>query len=94
MPADCLRTQPPPPSRKGHAKGKTALGQAIELQRLLFQAAQKDAIRPAELSGVSRAFVELEECKRKLRMRPLPKAVDVTQLKRKSKAIDSGIDAS
>lgn len=29
------------------------------------------------LAGIARAFCELEETKRKLRMKPLPKAIDV-----------------
>ncbi len=77
-------------SPKTRPKVASAFSQAKRLQELLFEAAKKPSIRPAELSGVSRAFVELEECKRKLRMRPLPKAVDVT-LKGRSKPKHSGI---
>jgi len=36
-------------------------------------------VKPIELSSVARVWVELEECKRKLKMKPLPKPIDVTK---------------
>lgn len=42
------------------------------------------------LAGIARAFCELEETKRKLKMRPLPKSIDVSKTtKRRNDARDS-----
>ena len=35
--------------------------------------------KPVTLAALARSFCELEECKRKLRMKPLPKAIDVSK---------------
>jgi hypothetical protein len=35
-----------------------------------------------ELAGLARAFCDLEETKRKLKMKPLPKAVDVEKYRK------------
>ncbi len=58
---------------------------ACELQRLLLGKARDPLVKGAVLSGLARAFVEVEECKRKLRMKPLPKPIDVSR-EGKSKA--------
>lgn len=50
---------------------------AVELQRLVLEKARQDETKGAVLSGLARAYCELEETKRKLRMKPLPKAIDV-----------------
>ena len=70
----------------------TAYRDAKELQRLLMHDARDPGLKPITRAALARAFCELEETKRKLKMKPLPKAVDVT-LPRKSgsKASASGI---
>jgi len=79
-----------PPAKRSHHSN--SYQQSVQLQRLLVAASQKESIRPAELSGVARAFCELEECKRKLKMKPLPKAVDVNYKgKRGKQSNGSGI---
>lgn len=67
----------------------TAYLQAKQLQQLIFKDAQAVDLKPLIRAGIARAFCELEECKRKLRMKPLPKPVDV-QYKSKHKAKPSG----
>lgn len=85
---------PLPLPTKTRPKRSEAFRNALELQRLLMDDARQSDVKPLIRAGIARAFCELEETKRKLRMRPLPKAVDVTQLKKQRKAVDSGIDAS
>jgi hypothetical protein len=58
----------------------SAYAQARELQELLMGKARDPEVKGAVLSGISRAFKELEELKLRLRMKPAPKAVDVTKL--------------
>lgn len=52
--------------------------ECVELQQLLMANARQPELKALILCGIARAFCELEECKRKLKMRPLPKPVDVT----------------
>lgn len=67
-----------PPSRKGHAKRPAAFTQAIELQRLAMDAAHHPKTSPSALAQLMRAWSELEERKRIIRMKPAPKPIDVT----------------
>lgn len=62
----------------------TAFSQAKHLQKLIFNDADKPDLKPVVRATLVRAFVELEECKRKLRMKPLPKAIDVSKPKQKA----------
>jgi hypothetical protein len=55
---------------------------AVELQRLIMASARAGDIKPLVLAGISRAFCELEETKRKLAMKPLPKPVDVADARK------------
>lgn len=77
----------PPRNRPKHSR---SFSDAKELQQLLMNAARNPDIKPVVLAALSRSYCELEECKRKLRMRPLPKAIDVSD-KRKPKQSSSGI---
>jgi hypothetical protein len=43
--------------------------------------AQKPELKPIVRAGLARAFCELEEMKRKIAMRPLPKPIDVSKPK-------------
>ena len=52
---------------------------ALELQRLVLDKARRDDTKGAVLSGLARAFKELEELKLRLRMKPAPKAIDVSR---------------
>ena len=68
----------------------TAYQNALRLQRLLMRDAEQAELKPIIRAGIARAFCELEETKRKLKMRPLPKAIDVAP-KGRSKPKNSGI---
>ena len=70
--------EPPILPRKGKPRYPTAFADAKELQRLLMQDARADGLKPLVRAGIARAYCELEEMKRRLRMKPLPKAIDVT----------------
>jgi hypothetical protein len=50
---------------------------AIILQRLLMADSGKGDLTCRDRAAIAHAFCELEELKRKLRMKPLPKAIDV-----------------
>lgn len=51
---------------------------AVKLQRLVSTQAAEPSIKPMERSSLVRAYVELEEMKRRIRMKPLPKSIDVS----------------
>ena len=77
MPDAVLLPEPKPSKRR--PKFATAYSQAKELQRLLMLDARDPEIRPHDRAALARAFCDLEETKRKLRMKPLPKSVDVSK---------------
>jgi len=60
---------------------------AVELQTLIIGDARNPELKPIIRAGLARAFCELEELKRRIAMRPLPKAIDVSKerAKRRSK---------
>lgn len=84
------KVMPCPMPVNGHLNHSNAYQNALELQRLLLGASKDPTIKPVTLAALSRAFCELEETKRKLKMRPLPKAIDVTP-KGRGKPKDSGL---
>ncbi len=63
---------------------------AVALQRLLIDTANAVDSKPLERASCARAFVELEEMKRKIAMRPLPKPVDVSKLGKGKRKAQSG----
>ena len=54
------------------------------MQRLLFLDAQKD-VKPGERAAIARAWCDLNEERRKLTMRPLPRSIDTTKLVRRGR---------
>ncbi len=52
---------------------------AVELQRLVLGKARDPECKGAVLSSLARAFKELEELKLRMRMKPAPKAIDVSR---------------
>jgi hypothetical protein len=70
-----------------------AFSQAKRLQELLMADAETPDLKPLIRAGIARAFCELEETKRKLQMRPLPKPIDTEALKRRKekKGSSSGL---
>lgn len=64
---------------KGHPRRPKAYNQALEIQRFLFQDATNPKTSPRDRAMVAGAWEKLEERKRILKMKPLPKSVDVTK---------------
>ena len=56
--------------------------------------AETPGLKPLIRAGIARAFCELEETKRKLKMRPLPKAIDVSDKAKPKRQSNSGIAPS
>lgn len=50
----------------------------VKLQQLIMRDAEIADLKPIIRAGIARAFCELEETKRKLKMKPLPKPIDVS----------------
>ena len=74
-------------------KVSKAYSQARELQTLIMDKARDPEVKGAVLSGLARAYKELEELKLRLRMKPAPKPIDVSD-KRKQGKPRSGIAES
>jgi hypothetical protein len=78
---------PPNAGPKSRPKYSTAYSQAVAMQQMLLADALKPETPPRERAQVARAWAELEERKRVLRMKPKPRDVDVLELQRR-KAIN------
>jgi len=65
-------------------KRKQAFLQAVDLQRTLFAIASDPLTKAGDVAKAALAWERLEERKRILRMKPLPKAVDVSKPKAKA----------
>src|SRR5438094_130638 len=68
---------------KSRPNCSTAFSQAVAMQRMLLADAMKPETPARERAMVARAWSELEERKRILRMKPKPKDVDVSEKSRK-----------
>jgi hypothetical protein len=64
---------------KARPKSSQASIQAKYLQDLIVETTQGE-LKPAELSGLARAWCDLQEERRKLAMRPLPRPIDTTKI--------------
>ena len=64
-----------------HKGFRAPLSTAVELQHLLVEKAHSKDCTPAAAAQVARAWCELEERKRILRMKPAPKPNDTTTMK-------------
>lgn len=71
---------------------KRSLSQLLDLQEQLYSKGMAKDIPPTALAQVARAWSELEERKRILRMKPKPKDVDVSELNRKLKPPSSFLE--
>ncbi len=93
QPANSPTEKPPPqhkgtfpqPLPKGHPPYQTPLQEARELQRLLMKDARSPETGPMSRAQIARAWAELEERKRILRMKPKPKDVAVELVTKKRK---------
>ena len=57
---------------------------AVELQTLIVSAAKNGETSASALAQLARAWSELEDRKRIIKMKPLPKPIDVTERKARS----------
>ena len=93
MPAVPIEKARPTQWGNGQPRRKPAMTQILELQERL----QKDALdpdtTPSVRAQIARAWCDLQEERRKLQMRPLPKPIDVSD-KRKQGKPRSGIAES
>lgn len=80
MPASGLATTKPYKSRGTRPVRKKAITQIIELQQSAFEMAKDSKVKESIRCFAMRSFCQLQEERRKLEMRPLPKPVDVTKL--------------
>ena len=78
-----MLTQLSPKTRPVHPK---AFAQAKELQQLLMDAAREPECTGPALAQVARAWSELEERKRIIKMKPAPKPIDVSGLRGRAHA--------
>ena len=71
------------PPKGPHPKQKSAHLQAVEIQLLLLQDMRDTKTTAASRAQLARAWSDIENRKRELRNRPLPKPVDVVEQKRR-----------
>ena len=87
-----------PKPRAYHPKRSKVSTQLILLQELAFELANQEGLKASIAAQLMRAFCDLQEERRKLAMRPLPKSVDVSKWKsgkpssRKPRAPDTFLD--
>lgn len=68
------------PNRIKHGR-RTTLRDIVDMQELLVQSSKSPQVKPHDQAALVRAWCDLEETKRKIRMRPLPKSVDVSKFR-------------
>jgi hypothetical protein len=73
------------PERRGNLRHSNAIQQRIEVQRIVFETIKREGLKPAEVSGLARAWCDVNEEGRKQRMQPLPKSVDVSRLPKRGR---------
>lgn len=78
----------------GQVRRTPQMTQLLDLQHRLAQDALNPETSPSVRAQIARAWCDLQEERRKLQMRPLPKAIDVQTLKRKTKNSGSGLAPS
>lgn len=60
--------------------------QCIVVQRIVYETITKPELKPAEVSGLARAWCDVDIIRRQQRMQPNPKAMDVTKLPKRGRA--------
>ena len=66
------------PKGPGHKKRSTACAQVLELQELLMGDARCGDVKGVARAQIARAWVDLQEMRLRLAMKPAPKPVDVS----------------
>jgi hypothetical protein len=92
MPSVPIEKSRPTQWGNGQPRRKPAMTQILELQERLQKDALSDETTPAVRAQIARAWCDLQEERRKLQMRPLPKPIDVSDKRKpRSKANESGL---
>jgi hypothetical protein len=85
-----MATHPIAPA--GMKRRPSPMSQILDLQAQLKNDALDAETTPAVRAQIARAWCDLQEERRKLQMRPLPKPIDVSdKRKHKNKTNDSGL---
>ena len=71
-----------PISRGTRPNKPKAAFQAVELQELLMADARSGEVTPAVRAQLARAWVDLQEMRLRLAMKPAPKPIDVSGLRK------------
>lgn len=79
----------PAPALKGSPKTRPKMSapaaQARALQKIVMDTVENANLKPAELSGLVRAWCDINEERRKLKMQPLPRSIDVSKLTKRGR---------
>lgn len=91
MPALCLlvkmvKLASPITGTKTRPKVSSSVQQAKEMQRIALNDCRNPKVKPHIRAALMRAWCDLEERVRVLKMKPLPKSVDVAKLKAEQRA--------
>lgn len=78
MPDAPSKDSPRPSKARPHHSNNIV--QAVRIQRIVFETVRDQKLKPAELAGLARAWCDVNEERRKLSMKPLPKSVDTSKL--------------
>lgn len=73
------------PSNKSRPRHSNGIQQSVVIQRIVFEKLKEAGLKAAELSGLARAWCDVNEEKRKLAMRPLPRSIDVSKLAKRGR---------
>lgn len=79
----------PAPALKGSPKTRPKMSapaaQARALQKIVMDTVENANLKPAELSGLVRAWCDVNEERRKLTMKPLPRSIDTTKFPKRAR---------
>ena len=67
---------------KSRPSNSTAASQAVYLQSLVIQTTFRDDLKPGDVAGLTRAWCDVSKERRAITMKPSPRPVDVSKLKR------------
>lgn len=69
----------------GNLRHSNSIQQGVVIQRILFAKIQEPNVKDTLLSALARAWCDVQEERRKLAMRPLPRSVDVSKLAKRGR---------
>ncbi len=66
-------------AKTGHPKVSRAASEACELQRLMMEDVRKPDVKPSVRALIARSWVQVQEMRLRIAMKPAPKPIDVQQ---------------